>query len=210
MNMCHTLNMDDTGQKLYEKYVNERINGNVSLWAPMKKQNNKMFTSGNKKCSVKIRDIIGDLKETKNLCGRLMILTKSNRDINQKEAIGYHEFTLTPRSFFNPNGTLLLCTDKSKLIHLLVKLISEQTIQNLGPEIIYHKIGVVDGMVLVQKLPNKATAMVTVKDLSMILFERLMSLTQNYDEIILVFDTYKADSLKRTIREKICHVKDPV
>ena len=91
----------------------------------------------------------------------------------------------------------MLCTDKSKLIHLLVKLISEQTIQNLGPEIIYHKkIGVVDGMVLVQKLPNKATAMVTVKDLSMIFFERLMSLTQNCDEIILLFDTYKADSLK--------------
>ena len=105
----------------------------------------------------------------------------------------------------------MLCTDKSKLIHLLVKLISEQTIQNLGPEIIYHmKIGVVDEMVLVHKLPNKATAMVTVKDLSMIFFERLMSLTQNCDEIILVFETHKANFLKRATREMRRHGKDPV
>jgi len=32
------LNIDDTGQKLYEDYVSERINGDVSLWAPVKKR----------------------------------------------------------------------------------------------------------------------------------------------------------------------------
>ena len=31
------LNIDDIGQKLYEDFVAERINGNDSLWAPMKK-----------------------------------------------------------------------------------------------------------------------------------------------------------------------------
>ena len=40
----HILTIDDTGQKLYEEYVAERINGDVSLWAPVKKQNNKMYT----------------------------------------------------------------------------------------------------------------------------------------------------------------------
>ena len=43
------LNVDDSGQKLYEDYVAERINGDVSLWAPVKKQNNVMFLSGSKK-----------------------------------------------------------------------------------------------------------------------------------------------------------------
>ena len=32
------LNINDTGQKLYEDYVSERINGDVSLWAPVKKE----------------------------------------------------------------------------------------------------------------------------------------------------------------------------
>ena len=34
------LNIDDTGQKLYEDYVSLRINGDVSLWAPVKKEKN--------------------------------------------------------------------------------------------------------------------------------------------------------------------------
>ncbi|KAK5923956.1 hypothetical protein CgunFtcFv8_000881 [Champsocephalus gunnari] len=76
------LNADVTGQKLYEDYVSERINGDVSLWAPVKKVNNKMFLSGNKKITVKLRDNTVDLKETKDLFARLMVLARSNRDIN--------------------------------------------------------------------------------------------------------------------------------
>ena len=59
------LNADVTGQKLFEDYVSERINGDVSLWAPVKKENNKMFLSGNKKITVKLRNNTVDLKETK-------------------------------------------------------------------------------------------------------------------------------------------------
>lgn len=53
------LNIDDTGQKLYEDYVSERINGDVSLWAPVKKEKNMMYMSGNKKHTVKVRDKTG-------------------------------------------------------------------------------------------------------------------------------------------------------
>ena len=104
------LNADEIGQKLYEDYVAERINGDISLWAPVKKQNNKMYMSGSKKLTVKIRDHSVDLKETKNLYGRLMILTRSNRDIDQKNAVGNYEFTLTPRALFAPDGSMLACT----------------------------------------------------------------------------------------------------
>ena len=96
------LNIDDTGQKLYEDYVAERVNGDVSLWAPVKKQNNKMYMSGNKTPKVKIRDKIVDQKETKDLYGRLMVLARSNSDIDQKHPVGTYEFTLTPRALFSP------------------------------------------------------------------------------------------------------------
>jgi len=74
------LSIDDTGQKLYEDYVIERINGDFSLWAPVKKQNNKIYLSHSKKQTLKILDQTVDLKETKNLYGCLMILSRSNRD----------------------------------------------------------------------------------------------------------------------------------
>ena len=86
------LNIDDIGHKLYEDYVKERINGSVSIWAPVKKEKNLMYMSGNKKSAVKVRDKIVDLKETKNLYGRLMVLARSSRDIDQVHAISNYEF----------------------------------------------------------------------------------------------------------------------
>ena len=121
------LNIDDTGQKLYEDYVAERMNGDVSLWAPVKKQNNKMYMFGNKTHKVKFRDKIVDLMETKDLYGRLMVLVRSNKDIDQKQAVGTYEFTLTPRALCSPNGSVLPCNDKSKLIHVLQKLTTRET-----------------------------------------------------------------------------------
>jgi len=47
-----------------------------------------MFLSGNKTQTVKIRDQSMDLKETKALYGRLMVLAKSSRDMDLKNAIG--------------------------------------------------------------------------------------------------------------------------
>jgi len=203
------LNADFTGQKLYEDYVSERINGDVSLWAPVKKENNKMFMSANKKTAVKLRDKSVDLRETKDLYGRLMILARSSRDINEKEAIGNHEFILTPRALFAPDGTILPCLDKSKLIHLLAKLAPAETPHedqqpedgmDTTPDAPSRKIALVDGMVLLQKMAAKPATVVTVKHLSECFNDRLMSLTRDYDEIILVFDTYKDDSLKNATK----------
>ena len=49
-----------------------------------------------------------------------------------------------------------------------------------------------------------------VKDLSECLNTRLISLKTDYDEVILVFDTYKADYLKSATREKQRQGKDPI
>ena len=167
------MNVDDLGQKLYEEYIIESINGDVSLWAPVKKQNNKVYMSGSKKQTVKISDQTVDLRETKNLYGRLMILTRLYWDIGQKNAVGNAELTLTPRALFAPDASMFPCTDKYKLIHNLVKLpntdeTNEQTetaaadkqdddddrdafvTSSTNP-----KIAVVDGIVLVQKMTLK-------------------------------------------------------
>jgi hypothetical protein len=82
------LNMDNTSQKLYKEYVSERINGDASLWHPANKEKNMMYISGNKNYTVKVQDKTVALKETKDLYFRLMALACSNRDIDQKQAIG--------------------------------------------------------------------------------------------------------------------------
>src|SRR6218665_1840829 len=54
-----------------------------------------------------------------------------------------------------------------------------------------RKIALVDEMVLLQQMTKKPATIVTVKDLSECFNNRLMSLTRDYDEIILVFDTQR-------------------
>jgi len=82
--------------------------------------------SANKKTTVKPKDKTMDLKNTKDLYGRLEVLARSIRDINQKEAIENYEFALTPSALFPPDGTILRCMDKSKLIHHFNKLATMQ------------------------------------------------------------------------------------
>ena len=72
--MEQILNANDTGQKMYEDYVTERIKGNK-----VTKVGNMMVMSGNKTTAIKLRDKTVDLKETKDLYGRPMILAKQNR-----------------------------------------------------------------------------------------------------------------------------------
>ena len=69
---------------MYENYVAERINGNTSLWSPIKKENNKMYLSNSKRQTVKIQNKVVDLKEMKDLYSRLMVPAKSSRGIDQK------------------------------------------------------------------------------------------------------------------------------
>ena len=117
---------------------------------------------------------------------------------------------------------MLPCNDKSKLIHVLEKLTTRETTEadkqsdedpiETDAEPLDHrrKIAVVDGMVLVQNMTTKPATVVTVKDLSVCFNDRLMNLTRSFDEVIVVFDTYKADSLKSTTRQKRRKRKDPV
>lgn len=50
----------------------------------------------------------------------------------------------------------------------------------------------------------------TVKDLSVCFNDRLMNLTRHFDEVIVAFDAYRADSLKNRTRQKRRKGKDPV
>ena len=126
-----------------------------------------------------------------------------------KNAIRNYEFTVTPRALFVPDGSILPCTDKSKLIHCLAKLekASETDPNEQVPSSEVHagnvdesetspapfgspKIAIVDGMVIVQQMAKKSGTISTA-DFSQHFNDRLLTLTVDFDEVILVFDTYK-------------------
>ena len=105
------------------------------------------------------------------------------------------------KSTFAPDGSMLSCTEKFVLIHNLEKLGNTSQI-TAGNNSTTRKIAVVDGMVLVQKFAKKKGTLSTVKDLAKSFNDRLTNLTAGFSEVILVFDTYKPNSLKEKTREK--------
>ena len=137
-----------------------------------------------------------------------MVIASSNRVIDQKDVIGTYEFTVIIRSLFAPDGTVLVCSDKLKIINSLKDLVAGQEEANPLPAMNRgqsRKIYVVEwlnGMVIVQKQNIKAASVNTVKDLSVCFNAKLMAFARDFDEVIVFFDTHKADSLKRKTRQR--------
>ena len=144
-----------------------------------------MYMSGSKK-QTKDPWLDSWPKRDQNLYGRPTILTRSNRDIDQKNAVVNYEFTLTPRALFAPDGSMLPRTDKCT--GNIINVCRDCWWNSSFPE------------------DDNEKTLSTVKDLGQGLNDRLTSLTAEFSEVILVFDTYmyKPDSLKNRTRERGC------
>ena len=65
-------------------------------------------------------------------------------------------------------------------------------------------------MVLLQEMRKKPATIMIGKDLNEYFNVKVMSLTEAYEEVTVVFDTHKSASLKTRTREKERMGKDPV
>ena len=62
-----------------------------------------------------------ELQEDRNVFALLMMVSKSLPEIDIREAIGQHEFSVIPRSLFANDGTMFHCSMKSALMSILEK-----------------------------------------------------------------------------------------
>ena len=110
------------GRKLLETFVNERIKSDkVNFWSKMKREKLLKWRSNGKKLRVSLKDEFVELQEDRNLFARLMMVAKSRPEIDNKEAIGQHKFSVVPRSLFANGGTMFRCSIKCALLRILEK-----------------------------------------------------------------------------------------
>ena len=145
------VNQSEEGRKLFSAFVQDRIKtGKINLWAPVKKRNLLTWKTSAKIIKVKAKDTIIDLKMDRNLFARLAMVCKSRPEIDIHEAVGLYEFTVVPRSLFARDGTMLHCSCKSALMHILEKVGGHSTYtQKITAG---FKVAIVDGMAEVQSL----------------------------------------------------------
>jgi hypothetical protein len=216
--------MSALGKELYASFKTERIESDHTyFWARIKQVKLKLCKTALKKVHTKVGDTIVQLKADRSLFTRLLVVARSRPDINLKESLGTYEFSAVPRSMFALDGTQLMCANKSKLMKILEDQVTNtdemgeditdtlQPITNQTPVTANHSsevnstkkmtVAVLDGMAKVQAL-KKPPSVKTCSDLANEFTKNLETTLSRYDEVHLVFDTYRDNSLKYSMRKK--------
>lgn len=194
------VNQSEEGRKLFSAFVQDRIKtGKINPWAPVKKHNLTWKTSA-KVIKVKAKDTIIELKEDRKLFARLVMVCKSRPEIDIQKAVGLYEFTVVPRSLFARDGTMLHCSCKSALMHILEKAGGPST--NTQEITAGFKVAIVDGMAEVRSL-DKPEWIKNCRDLAEHFTNRLLVKYNDLQELHIIFDRYDApSSLKSETRVK--------
>ena len=169
----------------------------------MKKRKRQLGTFGYDNAAIEIKngDKVMKLKEERGLLQRFVIAARSRPELDLKECIGTFEFGIIPRSLFLSDGSLLLPRDKSKIMQGLEGLPTKCTDANVVSEVAVHPVDNInvsadnndailfDGMELVNSI-NKTSDIETCLGLFKSFIRLLVSKSNGYDEVHLIFDRY--------------------
>ena len=108
------------------------------------------FAETTKKINVKVNNKVVQLKKEKKFMTKFIIASRKQEDIDLPYYFGKYEFSVTPCSLFRPDGTVLLDTDKSTVMHEIEKAIESDRGNNVDLNILetssVPKIVIFDGM----------------------------------------------------------------
>lgn len=81
-----------------------------------------------------------ELKQTRSLFAQLLIIARTQEELDLQNLIGRYELTCLPRSIFSADGSVLPCTDKSKLMSVLESLattVTGESVEHMeqGPQV---------------------------------------------------------------------------
>ena len=160
--------VETLGTQLQNNFKSERLTeGKISIWEPIKRNKLKLCSSAARKVRVKISNTVTELTTDRSLFARLMIVTRSQRELDLRQILGKYELSAVPRSFFTCEGAMHQCSTKSKLIHILRALvpIDESNVPTDVTDESGFTVAVVDGMAELQAL-SKTSTMRNCADLS--------------------------------------------
>ena len=153
----------------------------------------RSFTVGNK--TIKLR-------EDRAFYRKCLIIAQNRPELLVKmpELIGNYEMSIIPRSVFSPDGSPLLCVDKASL---MTRIIAHQPVQGqLSVAGDREKVLIIDAMVEAKAL-RKRDSDTKLVNLKQAFISRIKNKAAGgYQEIRVLFDQWKKDSLKEKTRNK--------
>ena len=121
----------EKGQFKYETFVGERILATetsiysaTSIWDPIKKLKLTTHSTWMAKQNVRVGDKKIKLREERQLLARFFVIQQFRPELVPKlpDTIGDYEMSVVPRPMFANDGSLLIPTDKSSIMHAVKSL----------------------------------------------------------------------------------------
>ena len=192
------LNCEEIGSSLLEKFLSRCADGStISVWDTINKRKLRTFRSAAKTVQVKVKDKIVNLREERGLMMRLLVLAKTRPDIELDKMFKKHEFSVTPRSLFGPDGSPWKCLDKSSFLRGIEEILAGQQTLPTAPTV--KDVIVIDCMGIVNQLKTY-DKINTLADLGKQFCERIEKECTGFHTIALVFDRY--DTLKPSLKQQ--------
>ena len=177
-----------------QTFIDDRLDENavIEFFQPIKNMKLKTFTDIKKSSKVSVKDKIVPMRADSNLFGQLALIMQTG-NLDLKEVFEY-PLGPFPWSLSGVMG-LLRKTNKSSLMHWLENDVdSEESVEGRFATVF-------DGMAIIQSVnPNGKTF----GDLLKQLLKTVMSLGKDSARIDVVFDVYRAESIKNAERIRRC------
>ena len=197
------INIDECGKESLKNSGSERFSNNAKkvLWDKGGKNKFANFTSALLSKTVTKGKRIDMYHSERDLFAKFIIISRSSREIDEKYAISNFELANYPPSLF-VRPALIPCLDKSKLANEIVKTALESHNVVNTKKVPPFSCLIIDGMVVVQSL-QKEHWVKNCSDLATLFISKIDHLVslKMYTEVIVVFDSYKPNSLKQMTRE---------
>ena len=117
------LGTEARGEKAYRLFVEERVSGNKNMWEKMKKVKVLGWSAGCKPLKTNTALEHVSLRASNSLMARLLVITRSSRELDVREVIGTYELSNTNQQLMTGDGRLHPCQDKAQLMHQLENLV---------------------------------------------------------------------------------------
>ena len=177
--------------------------GEGSIWDTIKKEKIATFVTNNRSTTVMIDNRLVTIREERKLMNRLLVASRSRPDIDLCECLGTYEFTVTPPSLFCPDGTMHPKNDKSVIAEQLFQLQADET-PVMEEDVVetndIRKVIIIDGMAVVNRVNIKKSNIKSCADFSKCFLYIIDKEVADFDEVRVIFDHYKHDSLKNKTR----------
>ena len=193
------------GQKQYEDFVDDHLlkTSEMSIWDKMKKLKLKTFSNWMVKTRVSVGDKVIKLREERQLLARFLVIQQSRPELVPKleATVGGYEMAVVPRSMFAVDGSLLLCTEKACLMHVIEEAAHSPPESVSEIQVPTNRVLIIDAMAVLQCM-KKTPGMTKICHLKEAFIKRISKMSNVYDEARVLFDRYIEGSLKAKTRAK--------